>query len=86
MKYIDLKEKDLASLKDLLKEKQLLIFSLKTKLRLMQVKNTAELREVKKDIARIKMAISSKGSDSKEPSKKLSKESNKEPSKETADA
>ena len=60
MKYIDLLDKELPDLKELLKEKQLLIFSLKTKLRLMQVKNTAELREVKKDIAKIKMLISNK--------------------------
>jgi len=59
-KYADLKDKDIAELKSLLKEKQILIFSLKTKLKLMQVKNTAELREVKKDIARICMAIGSK--------------------------
>lgn len=60
MKYTDLENKELSELKDLLKEKKLLIFSLKTKLRLMQVKNTAELRDVKKDIARINMVISKK--------------------------
>ena len=60
MKYTDLENKELSELKDLLKEKKLLIFSLKTKLRLMQVKNTAELRDVKKDIARINMIISKK--------------------------
>lgn len=60
MKYTDLESKELPELKDLLKEKKLLIFSLKTKLRLMQVKNTAELRDVKKDIARINMVISNK--------------------------
>ncbi len=60
MKYTDLENKELPELKDLLKEKKLLIFSLKTKLRLMQVKNTAELRDVKKDIARINMVISNK--------------------------
>jgi large subunit ribosomal protein L29 len=60
MKYTDLKSKEIPELKDLLKEKKLLIFSLKTKLRLMQVKNTAELRDVKKDIARINMVISNK--------------------------
>jgi len=60
MKYTDLENKELPELKDLLKEKKLLIFALKTKLRLMQVKNTAELRDVKKDIARINMVISNK--------------------------
>lgn len=57
MKYIDLKEKDLAQLKELLKEKKLLIYKMRQKLKNMQLTNTNEIREVKKDIARIKTAI-----------------------------
>lgn len=60
MKYIDISNQDKKSLVSLLKEKKLLLFSLRNKLKLMQVTNTNELREVKKDIARINMAISQK--------------------------
>lgn len=60
MKYIEITSQDKTSLVALLKEKKLLLFSLNNKLKLMQVTNTNELREVKKDIARINMAISQK--------------------------
>jgi large subunit ribosomal protein L29 len=60
MKYIDIIGQDKESLKTLLKEKKMLLFSLKNKLKLMQVSNTNELREVKKDIAKVTMAISQK--------------------------
>jgi large subunit ribosomal protein L29 len=57
MKYIDMKDKSVAELTDLLKEKKVLLFELKTKLKTMQLTNTSELRAVKKDIARIQTAI-----------------------------
>ena len=47
-------------LKDLLKEKKLLLFTLKQKLRTMQLTNNQEIRQVKKDIARISTAINAK--------------------------
>jgi large subunit ribosomal protein L29 len=57
MKYIDLKDKSLQELNEMLKEKKVLLFELKAKLKTMQLTNTAELRVTKKDIARIQMAI-----------------------------
>jgi large subunit ribosomal protein L29 len=60
MKYTDLQDKSLKELQDLLKEKKVLLFTLKNKLKLMQLTNTAEVRDVKKDIARILTAISAK--------------------------
>jgi len=58
MKYIDLQDKSLVELNELLKEKRLEVFTLSVKLKTMQLTNTAELRAVKKDIARIQTAIS----------------------------
>ncbi|RUM71957.1 MAG: 50S ribosomal protein L29 [Sulfurovum sp.] len=58
MKYIDLKEKSIAELEALLKEKKLELFTLKAKQKTMQLTNTAELRTAKKDIARIQTALS----------------------------
>ena len=60
MKYIDLKDQDVQSLNNLLKEKKLLLFSLKHKLKLMQVTNTNELLEVRRDIARLNMILTNK--------------------------
>jgi large subunit ribosomal protein L29 len=60
MKYIDLKDKSVAELNELLKEKKMLSFTLKNKLKLMQLTNTSELREVRRDMARISAAISHK--------------------------
>jgi large subunit ribosomal protein L29 len=58
MKYTDLiKDKDAKALGELLKEKKLLLFRLKGKLRTMQLTNPNEIKEVKKDIARIQTAI-----------------------------
>jgi len=57
MKYTDLDGKDAKALSELLKEKKLLLFKLKSKLRTMQLSNPNEIKEVKKDIARIKTAI-----------------------------
>jgi large subunit ribosomal protein L29 len=57
MNYIDLKEKSVAELEALLKEKKLELFTLKAKQKTMQLTNTAELRVAKKDIARIQTAL-----------------------------
>lgn len=60
MKYTEFKDKSAQELKDLLKEKKLLLFTLKQKLRTMQLTNNQEIRQVKKDIARINTAINAK--------------------------
>jgi large subunit ribosomal protein L29 len=57
MKYTDINTKSLQELNELLKEKKVLLFELKAKLKTMQLTNTSELRVVKKDIARIQTAI-----------------------------
>jgi large subunit ribosomal protein L29 len=57
MKYIDLAEKSAAELAVMLKEKKVLLFTLKQKLKTMQLTNPNEIREVRKDIARINTAI-----------------------------
>ncbi len=58
MKYIDIQEKSVADLENLLKEKKLELFTLKAKLKTMQLTNTSELRAVKREIARIQTALS----------------------------
>jgi len=57
MNYSDISDKSLKELNKLLKEKKVLFFELKFKLKTMQLTNTSELRAVKKDIARIQTAI-----------------------------
>ncbi len=57
MNYTDIKDKSLSELQALLKEKKVLLFELKAKLKTMQLTNTSELSVVKKDIARIQTAI-----------------------------
>ncbi|WP_320033390.1 50S ribosomal protein L29 [Campylobacterota bacterium DY0563] len=57
MNYSDLNEKSLQELNELLKEKKVLLFELKAKLKTMQLTNTSELRACKKDIAKIQTAI-----------------------------
>lgn len=57
MKYTDISDKSLEELNSLLKEKKVLLFELKLRLKTMQLTNTSELRAVKKDIARINTAI-----------------------------
>jgi len=57
MTYSDISGKSLTELSELLKEKKVLLFELKLKLKTMQLTNTSELRAVKKDIARIQTAI-----------------------------
>ncbi|NOX14747.1 MAG: 50S ribosomal protein L29 [Epsilonproteobacteria bacterium] len=58
MKYIDLNEKSASELLELLKEKKVLLFTIKQKLKTMQLTNPNEIREVRRDIARINTAIS----------------------------
>ncbi|WP_297191844.1 50S ribosomal protein L29 [uncultured Campylobacter sp.] len=58
MKYIDLKDKNINELNELLKEKKLLLFTLRQKLRTMQLTNNQEVKQTRKDIARINTAIS----------------------------
>lgn len=57
MNYSDISGKTLQELNDLLKEKKVLLFELKLKLKTMQLTNTSELRAVKKEIAKIQTAI-----------------------------
>ena len=57
MNYIDLKDKNVADLEAMLKEKKLELFTLNAKLKTMQLTNTSELRVAKKDIARIQTAL-----------------------------
>jgi large subunit ribosomal protein L29 len=57
MNYTDIKDKSLNELNELLKEKKVLLFELKAKLKTMQLTNTSELKVAKKDIARIQTAI-----------------------------
>lgn len=58
MKYTEIKDKSVAELNALLKEKKVLLFTLKQKLKTMQLSNPNEIRAVKEDIARINTAIS----------------------------
>ena len=57
MNYTEIKDKSLSELQALLKEKKVLLFELKAKLKTMQLTNTSELRIAKKDIAKIQTAM-----------------------------
>ncbi|MDR1975527.1 MAG: 50S ribosomal protein L29 [Campylobacteraceae bacterium] len=57
MKYTELNEKSVQDLNALLKEKKVLLFRLKQKLKTMQLTNPNEISDVRKDIARISTAI-----------------------------
>ncbi|MCI6178599.1 MAG: 50S ribosomal protein L29 [Campylobacter sp.] len=61
MKYTEIKDKSASELATLLKEKKVLLFTLRQKLRTMQLSNPNEIRETRKDIAKINTAISAKG-------------------------
>ena len=61
MKYTEIKDKSASELATLLKEKKVLLFTLRQKLRTMQLSNPNGIRETRKDIARINTAISAKG-------------------------
>ena len=58
MKYTDISGKNLSELNALLKEKKVLLFTLRQKLKGMQLTNPNEIKKKKKDIARINTAIS----------------------------
>jgi len=60
MKYTDIATKSVEELQKELKEKKVSLFTLKAKQKTMQLKNTQELKETKKDIARIMTAINAK--------------------------
>lgn len=62
MKYTSIKDKSIEELNVMLKEKKLELFGLKAKQKTMQLTNTSELRVAKKDIARIKTAITANAS------------------------
>ncbi|NKQ41692.1 MAG: 50S ribosomal protein L29 [Sulfurovum sp.] len=57
MKYTDISDKGISGLTEMLKEKRLELFTLKAKLKTMQLTNTSELRDAKKNIARIQTAL-----------------------------
>lgn len=57
MKYTELKDKTIEELNNMLKEKKLLLFNLKQRLKTMQLTNPKEISAVKKDIAKINTAI-----------------------------
>jgi large subunit ribosomal protein L29 len=58
MKYTEFKDKSVSDLEALLKEKKMELFNLRIKKQMSQLPNTAEIRVVRKDIARINTAIS----------------------------
>ena len=58
MKYTDISGKNLSELNAKKKKKKVLLFTLRQKLKTMQLTNPNEIREAKKDIARINTAIS----------------------------
>ena len=60
MKYIELQDKDVVELQKLLREKKLLLFQMKLKLKTMQLINVSELSVVRKDIAKINTALNAK--------------------------
>ena len=58
MKYTELKDKSVAELNALLKEKKVLLFTLRQKLKTMQLSKPNEISAVRKEIAQINTAIS----------------------------
>ena len=58
MKYTELKDKSVAELNALLKEKKVLLFTLRQKLKTMQLSNPNEISAVRKEIAHLNTAIS----------------------------
>ena len=58
MKYTEIQEKSREELEKLLKDKKMELFEMKLKLKTMQLTNPNEIRACRKDIARIKTAIS----------------------------
>ncbi len=62
MKYTDIQDKSVEELLNLLKEKKLELFTLKAKQKTMQLTNTSELKVARRDIARIRTAITANAS------------------------
>lgn len=60
MKFTDLKDKDIAELNKLLADKKKELFELRLKLKTMQLTQPSQISIVRKEIARINTAISSK--------------------------
>ena len=60
MKVIGLKDKDVAELQKMLKEKKSLLFEKRLQLKTMQLTNPSEIKTIRKDIARINTALSAK--------------------------
>ncbi|WP_034353829.1 50S ribosomal protein L29 [Helicobacter jaachi] len=60
MKFTELKDKDIAELQSMLKEKKSLLFEKRLQLRTMQITNPSEIKLIRKDIARINTALSAK--------------------------
>jgi large subunit ribosomal protein L29 len=60
MKYTEIKDKSLQELEGMLKDKKLELFELRMKLKTMQLQDTSAIRKTRKDIARIKTAITEK--------------------------
>ena len=58
MNYTELKDKNIDELSSMLKEKKVLLFKTRQKLKTMQLSNPNEIRALKKEIARINTAIS----------------------------
>ena len=58
MNYTELKDKNLDELSSMLKEKKVLLFKTRQKLKTLQLSNPNEIRALKKEIARINTAIS----------------------------
>lgn len=57
MKYTEIADKSLEDLKKLLKEKKLELFTLRAKLKTMQLQDSSEIRKTRKDIAKVSTAI-----------------------------
>jgi len=60
MKFTEMMEKPKADLEKELKEKRIQLFTLKAKQKTMQLQNTSEIRNTRKEIARIQTAITTK--------------------------
>jgi large subunit ribosomal protein L29 len=60
MKYTEIKDKSVAELNQLLKEKKLSLFMSKQRFRLGQLQKTSDIRDIRKDIAKIETALSEK--------------------------
>lgn len=60
MKFTEIKDKEVTELEALLKEKKSHLFESRLKLKTMQLTNPNELRQIRRDVARIKTAINQK--------------------------